>query len=481
MARQDTSPLAFRALCWAAREAPMQDLTKGPISRNVLQMTGFLLVTMLFQTLYFLVDLYFVGRLGKSAAAALNVSGNLTFVVLAASQTLGVGTTSLIAQATGRKDQAGVRLMFNQSQGLAVAVGALFLLVMTGVRDWYTSRSAADPTTARLASEYLSLYIPAMALQFPMAASLSALRGTGNFKPGTVIQSATVLLNIALAPVFIFGWGTGRPMGVRGAALATFIAVVVAVVAVAFYVARRERYLAFIVSEMKPRLALWGRMLRIGLPAGAEFALMGVYMTAITYLIRPFGSAAQAGFGVGARVMQACFLPVVALAFAASPVAGQNFGARQGQRVRDTFSWAARMATIYMVVLTVLFHLVPAGLVRFFQNDPQVVAVGSEYLRLISWNFVGSGLVFVSSSMFQAMGNTIPPSLASLVRVVLLVIPAFALASLPGFQLRWIWYLSIPSVLAQVAFSLLLLRREFARRLVFAPDPVPAASVPAAE
>src|SRR5437868_1459882 len=112
----------------------MHDLTKGPILRNVIKMGGFMLVSMLFQTLYFLVDLYFVGRLGKDAVAAVSLSGNLTFIVLAASQMVGVGTTSLVAQATGRKDRPGAQLVFNQSQVLSLTVGALFLLVMSALR-----------------------------------------------------------------------------------------------------------------------------------------------------------------------------------------------------------------------------------------------------------------------------------------------------------------------------------------------------------
>src|SRR5256885_12446548 len=112
----------------------MQDLTKGPISRNILRMTSFMLVSMLFQTLYFLVDLYFVGRLGKSAVAAVSLAGNLTFTVLAATQMLAVGTTSLVSQATGRKDRTTTLLVFNQSQALSLVVGALFFALMTALR-----------------------------------------------------------------------------------------------------------------------------------------------------------------------------------------------------------------------------------------------------------------------------------------------------------------------------------------------------------
>jgi putative MATE family efflux protein len=338
----------------------MQDLTTGSITRNILKTASFMLVSMVFQTLYFLVDLYFVGRLGKDAVAAVSVSGNLTFIVLAATQMVGVGTTALVSHATGRKDREAAVLAFNQSQVLSATVGLLFLLVMFGNRQRYAHGLAADGVTAGLASDYLGWFIPALAIQFPLVAIGAALRGTGNFKPGMLIQSGSVVLNMVLAPVLIFGWGTGHPLGVAGAALASCIALTLATVAAVLYVVRADGYLRFAWHDLRPQPALWSRMVKIGLPAGAEFALMGAYMMIVYTITRPFGAAAQAGFGIGLRVVQAGFLPVVALGFAVSPVAGQNFGARLGDRVRATFRVAVALSTALMLVFTVLCHLQPS-------------------------------------------------------------------------------------------------------------------------
>jgi putative MATE family efflux protein len=309
-----------------------------------------------------------------------------------------------------------------------------------------------------------------MALQFPLASSSAALRGTGNFKPGMVIGSATVLLNTVLAPVLILGLGLPRPLGVAGAGLASLIAIAAGVPALIVYVVRHERYLQVVLAQLRPQLQSWGRMLKIGLPAGAEFGLLAVYMAVVYIVSRPFGAAAQAGFGSGLRLVQAGMLPVIAVGFAVSPVAGQNFGAQLPDRVRETFRVAALMAAGYMLALTLLFQLVPEALIGTFNPaQPQVQAVGGEYLRITSLNFVASGIIFVSSSMFQALGNTVPPLASSFARIVLVAIPALLLSRLPGFQLRWIWYLSVGSTVVQVAANLLLLRRELARKLRFAP------------
>ena len=454
----------------------MQDLTTGSITRHLLKTASFMLVTMIFQTLYFLIDLYWVGQLGSKAVAAVAVAGNLTFIVLAVSQMLGVGATALVSHAAGRKDQERALLIFNQSQVLSMIVGIIFLIVMMSLRGIYARTLAADAETAAMATDYLTWFIPAMALQFLMVAMGSALRGTGNFKPGMVVSTATVILNMILAPFLIFGWGTGTAYGVAGAAVSSLVAVVVGVVWLAMYFIKPSAYLHFRVSQWRPQLPLWAQMLKIGLPAGAEFALMAVYLVVVYAISRPFGAAAQAGFGIGLRLVQAGFMPVVALGFSVAPVAGQNFGARLGDRVRKTFSIAAWMATGFMVFWAVVCFFFAPAMFSIFTHDPQVVAIGSEYLRIIAFTFVGSGLIFVSSSMFQALGNTLPPLAASFARILLVAVPAVIMAGMPGFELWWIWYLTSATILVQLSAVLWLLQREFHRKLGPALAPAPAAA-----
>jgi putative MATE family efflux protein len=312
----------------------MNDLTTGSLTRHLLQTTSYMLVTMVFQTLYVLVDLYWVGRLGTEAVAAVGISGNLLFIVLAATQMLSVGTTTLVAHAVGRRDHERANVVFNQAQVLSAVVGIVFLAVALAAKRTYAEALSADALTRELTDDYLAWFIPSQALTFLFVAMGAALRGTGNFRPGMIVQTATVLLNIILAPVLIFGWGTGRPMGVAGAAVATFLAILIGVLWMALYFMPSTAYLKFHRHEWRPRLELWAAMLKIGLPAGAEFAMMAVYLVLVYSVSRPFGAPAQAGFGIGLRIVQACFLPVVALGFAVSPVAGQNFGARQAGRVR---------------------------------------------------------------------------------------------------------------------------------------------------
>lgn len=443
----------------------MQDLTTGSLTGHLLKTTSFMLVSMIFQTLYVLVDLFWVGRLGTDAIAAVGLSGNLSFLVIAITQVLSVGATTLVSHASGQKDQARAIFLFNQSQVLSMVVGVLFLAVAMTLRHQYAASQSATEGMRVATEEYLLWFIPAMALQFAMVAMGAALRGTGNFRPGMYVQTGTVVINIIVAPFLIFGWGPFPAMGVSGAAVATLLAIVVGVIWISVYFIDAQAYLRFHVGSWRPQLRVWWAMLKIGLPAGAEFALMGIYMAVVYAITRPFGAAAQGGFTIGLRIVQSAFLPVLALGFAVAPVAGQNFAAGKGERVRAAFKAAAGMAAAAMLVAAIAIFLTAAPLMRIFTRDPEVIAVGVEYLRIVVLNFVASGVTFVSSSMFQALGNTIPSLATSALRLVVSILPAILLARVAGFHLTWIWYLSALSVFLQMALNLILLQREFRLKL----------------
>jgi putative MATE family efflux protein len=437
----------------------VHDLTQGSIPRHILRLAAPLALGMVFQTLYYLVDLYFVARLGDVAIAGVSAAGNLQFIILAMTQVLGVGTMVLISHAVGRKDRADANLVFNQSLLIAAIAAAVTLVGGYAVAPFYMRSVGADAATAAAGMTYLRWFLPALALQFGLVAMSSALRGTGIAKPTMIVQMLSVILNALLAPVLIAGWFTGRPMGIAGAALASTIAVTASVLALLGYFLRYEKYVGWDTTLMAFRAAVWKRILRIGVPAGAEFAFMFASLAVIYVIIADFGATAQAGFGVGSRVMQAIFLPAMAIAFAAAPIAGQNVAAQKPERARATFRSAVLMGSALMGTLTILCHWRPDLLVRGFSSDPGVTAVAAEYLLIISWTFVAGGFNFTCSGMFQAIGNTVPSLIASAARLVMFVGPALWLSTRPGFGLRQLWMLSVFTGLVHAVLSLWLLRR----------------------
>jgi putative MATE family efflux protein len=453
----------------------MKDLTDGPIAKNILQMAVPIAAGMFFQTLYFLIDLYFVAGLGDAALAGVGAAGNVMFIVLALTQVLGVGTVTLISHAVGRKDRPDASLVFNQSLVLSACCALVTLLLGYGLAPLYMRSLGSDLPVVLAGIRYLQWFLPSLALQFALVVMGSALRGTGIVQPTMIVQVVTVILNAALAPVLIAGWGTHYPMGVAGAGLASTLSVGCGVVLLGVYFHRLEKYVAFDANAWRPQLATWGRLLRIGLPAGAEFVLMFIMMGVTYWIIRRFGPDAQAGFGVGTRLMQSMFLPAMAVAFATAPIVGQNYGAGKFERVRETFTLAVLIGSGIMVALTIFCQWGAVWVVRGFTVQPSALAVGTSYLQVISWNFVATGIAFTCSAVFQGLGNTIPVVLSSASRVITFVVPGLWLASSPDFRLVELWYASVASVTLQALVSLWLVRREFRRRV-----PVVAPAAPSA-
>lgn len=443
----------------------MKDLTEAPIGGHILKMMVPITAGMFFQTLYFLIDLYFVGRLGDASLAGVGAAGNVSFLVFALTQVLGVGTVALIAHAAGRKDRPDAILVFNQSLVLSATCALVTLLCGYAFGPAYMSTLGADAQTVAAGVTYLQWFLPSLALQFALVVMGSALRGTGIVQPTMVVQVVTVVLNAVLAPVLITGWGTGHPLGVAGAGLASSVAVAVGVLLLGVYFGRLEKFVAYDAASLRPQLATWLPLLRIGLPAGGEFALMFVFMAVMYLLIRRFGQGTQAGYGVGMRITQSLFLPAMAVAFATAPIVGQNFAAGKFARVREAFKLASLTGMCIMIALTALMQWRAAWVVRAFTNEPEALAVGTQFLRVCSWNFVASGFVFTCSSLFQGLGNTIPSIVSSASRLVSFVVPAFWLASRPDFQPLQLWYASVVSMALQALVSAGLARRELRRRL----------------
>lgn len=450
----------------------MRDLTRGPVTKTLVALSVPTAAGMLFQTLYLLVDLYFVAGLGEAAVAGVGAAGTLMFMVMALTQILGVSTVAMMAHAVGRGAQEEANLTFNQSMLIAIVMGVLTLVGGLAGADLYMSGIAADEATHVAGTQFLYWFIPGMSLHFALVGMSSALRATGIVKPGMVVQMITVLLNTILAPVLIAGWGTGRPLGVVGAGLASSVSVAVGVVLLVFYFLKLEKYVRFDFKQWRPDYAVWRRILFIGLPAGGEMLLMFVYFGLVYVLIQSFGPEAQAGFSIGGRIMQSIFMPTMAISFAIGPMVGQNFGANIPARVHEIFHKGLLLGSGVMLAVTVFMQIDPYILVRAFTPDEAVITIGGEFLQLISLNFVAQGIVFSCSGMFQGLGNTRPALFSSAFRLALFI-PLALLATLrEDFVIHDIWYVSVFSVWAQAVASVLLVRREL--RLKFSkPGQVP--------
>jgi putative MATE family efflux protein len=441
------------------------DLTQGSITRRLLGMAAFIGIGLIFQTAYFLVDLYFVASQGPNAIAGVGLAGNIFFLAMAAAQMVGVGGLSLIARSIGAKELDQARSVYGQSMLMALWLGGASLLLGYLLARPALATLAADEGTLDAGVAYLAGFLPAVAIMFPSGMMASALRAAGVVRPAMLIQAGTVVLNIVLAPILVVGWGTGHPLGVFGAGLASSISALVGLIATVFLFPRVQTIFARPIALPRPDFALWRRITGIGAPSAAEFLLMFITTAVVYGVIRHFGPEAQAGYGVGSRVMQAVFLPAMAVSFAVAPVAGQNFGAGRADRVRRTVRDAAVISSALMLVLTLICQIWPQALIGVFAPDETVVEVGSGFLRIISLNFLATGLIFIASGTFQALGDTRPALYGSVSRLIFFAAPAIWLSTQSWARLEHVWWLSATAVLIHCLIALWFLRRELTRKL----------------
>lgn len=453
----------------------MKNLSVGSIPGHVASMSIQMFIGMVVQVAYFVTDMKFVSMLGDEVAAGFAIAGNLWFLVLALTQVLNAGTAAMVSHAVGAQQHERANLVFNQSLMLSVFMGIAVLGLLYAIARPFMHLEAADAVVAQAGIDYLLGVTPGLGLQFLMVSMFATLRGTGIVKPTMIIQIITVALNIVFAAVLTVGWLTGKPYGAFGAGLATTLATAVGVVMSAYYFHRHEKYVSFHREQVKPNAEVLGRLLFIGLPIGLEFLFMSIVMGVMYWVIRDFGPVAQAGMAEGMVAMRFIMLPAMAVAFAAAPIAGQNFAARKPERVREAFNWTVGLSIGLMLALTVFCQFGSHLLMHMFTYDEAVVAVGATMLIISSWNFAANGIIFSCSSMFQGLGNTWPTISSSIIRVFVFIAPAIWLSQQPHFELVHVWYLSVCSMFLQAIVSYALLRREFRRKLTnLGPVPQPA-------
>jgi len=442
----------------------MKDLTQGRIETHVLRMSGALLLNMLMGTLFSLANLYWLGRLGPKAQAAVTLAGFPVMLLLSLMPVIAVGAGILISHAVGAGDRERANRIFNEAFGAALCGIAAFGAFAWFYRDAFARLLTPDPETAALIATYFRWFVPSIVVQLPLYVMAMSLEFTGNIRAGTIAQTATVVLNTILAPLLIFGW-LGLPrMGIAGAGLAAFIACGLTMLAVLMYFARASAYLS-----MRPSLwtkrpkELWSA-LKLGLPMGLESALVAGYLLTIAMLLRPFGPTEQAAFGVGHRVFQAMLMPLMALSSALCVIVGQCYGAGLHERVRATLRTGMMFAAVVAPLLLFAIEVSAPWICARFSDDPAVIAAGVTFLRIGALTLIPSAIAYVAFAVLSGMGNTRASLITQIVYAVAVVAPAFVLSLLPGFAPSGLWTTMVIAGVAQGAMALYFLRRAFAAR-----------------
>jgi len=396
-------------------------MTEGAVAPLLFRLTVPLAWGILAVLGYRLAEAWFVGALGPSALAAISFAFPVTMVVLSLSIGLGAGTSSVIARALGAREE-GVPRLVADALILTVLLGAVCAVAGIAAADWLARLLGAGPDLAPSIAAYLRVWFPSAILILVPQVGLSAARAAGDSTFQGLAMVGSTVLNLAFAPLAIFG-AFGHPgLGLVGAPLATALAWL-PLLGATLWRLNRLHILSFDHLGLDEFLASSRRILRVGIPAAATNTVIPVSGGIITALLAPYGHQVVAGFGLGSRVESVAMVPFFALSATMNPFAGQNFGAARLDRVRE----AMRVTTIFSVVLgAVLAVGLFVGrdwIASRFTGDAAVIAAATLYLALVPISYGPAGIIAVANAAFNGLNRPSSAVIVSVARTLVVNVP----------------------------------------------------------
>ena len=418
------------------------DLTTGSIPKLLVKLSGPIAFSMLMFTLYLMVDLYFVGRLGPDAVAAVSISGNAFFVILGLSFILGIGGMALIAQAFGRKDYEEAAKVYKQSLMLTLLVGIGATLVGLFIARPYIDFFGGAGKSLEWGVEYFQIFSISFFFVLLLHVIGSCYRGMGDTRTPMIIMVQSTVLNIILDPLLIFGLLGFPRLGVRGAAIASLSSQLISMGIYLYLIFKRGQHLK-IKGPWRIDPSIIKRSLAIGLPSGLTYFLLALNMLITYRVVSVFGTAALASIGIGFRIIQSIYMPVVAVTSAMAAIVGQNYGAGHYVRIQKTLRAGWTISSGVMIAGAILCWLFPGFLIGIFSNDKDVLHYGVIYLTIMSLGNVFVGTIMTTSAVFQGLGKTYPSFIAAVFDNALFAVFVFTLPGLFGWGIQAVWWIKL--------------------------------------
>lgn len=424
------------------QNSPRLDLTEGPVFKILLKLAWPVTMSMVMFTVYLVVDLIFVGRLGPDAVAALSISSNAFFIHLGFSTVLGTGGMVLIAQAFGRRDYHQAASVFRQSLLLALMIGFMEAGVGLLIAPAYIKFFGGSGNSLLWGIQYFQIFAVSFFFMILLYTAGNCYRGMGDTKTPMIIMLQANLMNILLDPILIFGLLGLPAMGVRGAAVASLISQIYALGVYCYLIFVRGSHI-----DLKGKWQLKAdtvrKSLSIGIPSGMNHFLLAANLLITYRVIGQYGTEAIASIGIGFRVLQAIYIPVIALASAMAAIVGQNFGAANYDRIAAAFKRAWTFSMVFMIFCTLICRLFPEIIIGTFSRDSEVIRFGVIYLMIFSLGNVMVGTIMVAGAAFQGLGKTYPSLAGAVLDNALFAGLVFTLPVYFGWGIQSIWWIKV--------------------------------------
>jgi putative MATE family efflux protein len=416
-------------------------------------------VAMFVQTMYNIVDTAFVGRLGAGSIAALTFAFPIFFVLISLNSGLGVGINSIISRLLGAKNKEGAENA--AAHGIlitaifAVAVYALGRLAL----DPLYSLFGAAPEVRTLSTSYMAIILISVLVMFPAYAMNSIFAAQGDTRTPMVIQTTGFVLNTILDPVFIYL----LRFGVRGAAIATDIALAATFI-IYIYFLWKKSYLRVRFRRFRFSFAILWEILRVGTPASLMMLTMSIYVMFLNRFMAHFGTDYVAAFGLSTRLESFVSLPIFALSISLLTLVAMFYGAKRSDLVKSISWYGLGIGLLAAAAIGVVFFAFPVLLLKIFTQDRLILMIGTSYLRVDVLTFPTMAVAMIISRILQGMGFGLPGFIINAVRIFVVAVPlAYVFVFILGYGFLSVAWAMVAGGVTATALAFLWMGLKFRR------------------
>jgi len=427
---------------------PVNDLTRGPVSRQLRrQATPFALgLVAIFS--FEAIDLFFIAQLGDAPLAAVSFALPLIWLVYGIGIGFEAGAASCVSRAIGRGDDARARRLTTDTTVLALLASMLIVMLGLASIEPVFKLLGATPELMPLIHEFMQVWYWVAPLDMALWTMLASIRARGNTLLESKLIIASAVINLALDPIFIFGLFGFPKLGIQGAALATVVATGIILLFSWWYLSRRLNIFARLIAPLREILDSWAHMLHIGIPAMITNAIIPVSSGIVVAIIATHSVDAVAGFGIAMRIEPMALIPFYALSAVSSPFFGQNIGGGYFDRLLEARRVLARFCIGFGIVLAIVTCLAADPIARLYTQSDAILSVAVNYIYLVAWSWGAYGIVMSVNAAFNGSGHPLPGVVISSCRVIFVLLPLLFI----GHRL-----FGLPGLFAAISLSNLLL------------------------
>ena len=435
-----------------------------PVGKLMVNMALPMIISMLVQALYNVVDSVYVSQVSESAVTALSLAFPVQNLQIGFAVGIGVGVNSLLSKSLGEKNQEAANRTAGNGLVLMVAATALFMLFgFFGVRPYYEMQSTVTETVeggiaySRICSVFtLGIFIEVLGERL--------LQATGRTVHTMISQSVGAIINIILDPILIHGWFGMPVMGIAGAAVATVIGQWIAAAVAVYFNFKYNPEVQFHLRYTKLDKQTVGSILTVGIPSVVMNGIGSVMNFGMNQILQGFTETATGVFGIYFKLQSFFFMPLFGINNATISIIAYNYGARKPDRILRTLKFTCISCLSLMILGLAVFQFFPEALLMIFNPSPEFLDIGRSALRIISWSFPVAAICIAISASFQALGNGMYSTITSLCRQMLVLLPAAYLLSLTG-QVNNVWFAFVVAEVASAAATAFFYLRIYRQKI----------------